>query len=265
MKVTFFVITFFLLNASFAQTNTDSIRIKKSSIEFNFGVIHTRLIDQGYTDSKLLFYGTNSKFRIGFSRELSTHLFNFALEVADGKVRSLHGNLPSQLTQGVVTLEYFHRLQQFNLFERESDVFIGINGSSRIYFLENSPIIDNTSIFTMQGIHLIAATRIKLNQKQQLNVSYLVPALVSAGRVLYSEADYSYRMQAQPIAYLLDYSRTTYFSVFDLIQLKADYTKKFSSAASFTIRYSFIYAESRFKAPIALYSNEILFGLKFGI
>jgi hypothetical protein len=264
MYAIFLLFALLILNSSFAQT--DSVKLShKNSITITYGFVHNRIIDEGYTDSRLLFRGTNSKLRIDFTHDALPNLFNFTLEASLGKVRSRQGNLPSELTQANITLEYFRRLKKYQLFGREGLIFAGISGSSRISRLANSPVIDNTDFLTMQGIYLGAMTRIKLSETQHLQIAYLVPTVVSIGRILYSEADFSYQMQNNPLEFLRENSQTTYFALSDLIQLKAGYVRKFTRSTSFMISYAFFFAKSNFKAPISLYSNELLLGLKFGL
>lgn len=265
MKIILSLISVFVLSSSFAQRDTVESRIRTNSIELNFGFIHTRLIDQGYTDSRLLFRGMNSKLRMGFSRDASTYLLRFFIQAGSGKVTSRHGGLPSDLTQAMLTLEYLRNVKRHSLFGKPVRLFAGISGVSQIYFLENSPVVDNTAIFTTQGINLALAARTTINEGQHLSVFYLLPALVSVGRVIYSEADFSHQMQTRPVDFLLSNSQMTYFSVSEFMHLRAEYEKRLSRTVSFTARYTFVYAASKFKAPVALYSNEFLVGFKFAL
>lgn len=263
MKVIFIISTLLITNSSFAQTDSLPLRQKKNSLFFEYGFLHNRLIDEGYTDSKLLFYGTNSKLRIGYTRETVAYIFNFIAEGGSGKVTSKHDHLPSELSHVRVAFEYFRHLKAYRLFGKETALFAGINCSGRVYVLENTHVLDNMSLFSMQGVYLGVLARVKIDPKRRLEVAYLLPAVVSVGRILNSESNFSHSEQTQPVAFLLDNSETIYFNVFRLVQLRVNYEKDISRHTSFTARYGFFYAHSAFKAPVSLYSNELLFGLKF--
>lgn len=253
------------INYSYGQTDTTLANTKKNNIQFDFGFVHSRLIDEGYTYSELLFRGTNRKFRLGYGRETATYIFNFLFEASSGKVASKSGNLASDLTNVKPTLEYLRRVKEYNLLGSKSKFFAGINLSSNNYILENSPVVDNSDVISLHGIYLGLVNQIKLNKSQQLQIAYLLPVVVSVNRIINSENDFTNEDYKHPVQMLFDNKSTSYFNVADFIQLKIGYEKKISRSTSWTATYSFFYMNSTFEAPIRMYSNELLAGLKINL
>lgn len=250
------------INCSFGQTDSTLATVKKDNIQFDFGFIHSRLIDEGYTASELLIRGTNPKFRLGYGRETEKYIFNFLFEASSGKVTSKSGNLPSELTNVKPALEYFRKVKQYTLFRKESKFFAGLNISSNNYVLENGPVFDNSDIFSMHGIYLGLVNQIKLNKSQRLQIAYLLPPVVSVNRIIDSENNFTNEDYKHPVQMLFGNKSTSYFKIADFIQLKIAYEKKIARSTSFTATYNFFYMNSAFEAPIRMYSNELLLGLK---
>jgi hypothetical protein len=261
-KLIILLISICFSNYSFGQTDSTITTAKKNNIQFDFGFVHSRLIDEGYTANELLFRGTNPKFRLGYGRETETYIFSFLFEASSGKVTSKSGNLVSDLTNIKPTLEYLRKVKQYKLFGNESKFFAGINLSSNNYVLENGPVFDNSDIFSVHGIYLGLVNQIKLNKSQRLQIAYILPAVIAVNRIINSENDFTNEDYKHPVQMLFANKSTSYFKIADFIQLKIAYEKKISRSASWTATYSFFYMNSTFEAPIRLYSNELLVGLK---
>ena len=250
------------INCSFGQTESTLTTAKKNKFQFDFGFVHSRLIDEGYTASELLIRGTNPKFRLGYGRETENYIFNFLFEASSGKVTSKSGNLPSELTNIKPTLEYLRKVKQYQLFGKNNKFFAGVNVSSSNYVLENGPVFDNSDIFSVHGIYLGLVNQIELNKSQRLQIAYFLPTVVSVNRIIDSENDFTNEDYQHPVQMLFGNKSTSYFKIGDFIQLKIGYEKKISRSTSFTATYSFFYMNSTFEAPIRMYSNELLVGLK---
>jgi hypothetical protein len=249
------------VNCSFGQT--DSTTFKNNNIQFDFGFVHSRLIDEGYTASDLLIRGTNPKFRLGYGRGTEKYIFNFLFEASSGKVTSKSGNLPSEFTNVKSTLEYLRNVKQYTLFGMESRFFAGLNVNSNNYDLENGPVFDNSDIFSVHGIYMGLVNQIKLKKSQRLQIAYLLPAAVSVNRILESDNNLTKEDDQHPVQMLFSNKSTSYFKIDDFIQLKIGYEKNVSRTASITATYSFFYMNNTFEAPIRMYTNELLAGVKF--
>lgn len=58
---------------------------------------------------------------------------------------------------------------------------------------------------------------------------------------------------------------TSYFAILDNVQVNVDYVIKISDHTRFEIRYGFFYVTSAIEAPVHIYSNQLLAGLKFDL
>src|SRR6187549_3247172 len=80
---------------AFGQPEDATLKVRKNSIRLGIGLIHVRMIDDGYTDNRLLFRGTNCKFNLGYGLEMAKYSFSFSVAGSIGKVESKSGDLPS--------------------------------------------------------------------------------------------------------------------------------------------------------------------------
>jgi hypothetical protein len=254
--------SFCFINFSFGQADSIPVRIKKNSIRLDLGVIHNRLIDEGYTSRRLLFYGTNLKLALGYGRETDNYIFNFSAESGSGKVESKGSGLPSEFSTVSLETGYLRKLKHHNLFGMDNLLFAGVQLSANNYDLENQPVFDNVDILFLNGIYLGVLNQIKIGKSQQLRVSYFLPVVLSTHRIIFSETNFTYEDEKKPLKLFFENRSTSYFSILKLFQLRVDYEKKLSRHASFTTRYRFFYANSSFRAPFQMYSNELLLGLK---
>jgi len=227
--------------------------------------VHSRLIDQGYTHSRLLFRGTNSKFGLGYSRETHKSIFDFSALASSGKMESKSGNLPSNLTLIHPSIGYLRKIKTYKLSKKENAFFAGIHLSSINYYLENEPVIDNIDIVSLHGIYFNFRNRLTLTKNQSFQLTYLMPAIIYENRVLWNSgaSNITYSDRDNILKTLMTRGRFSYFNVLRNVQFKAEYIVRLSDGADFDIQYGFFYLNSFKDAPIHLYSNELLLGLKF--
>ncbi len=236
---------------------------KRSSIDVNLGVVHGRFTDIGYTNSSLLFRGTNMRFGVSYTRETSKYSFVFSAMASAGKVESKGSNLPSDLIYVNPSLEYIRRLKDFQLFGKSSVLRAGIQLSSINYYLENEPVFDNIDIFSLHGMYLKFRNRLTLTERTSLQVAYSLPLIVYENRVLWNggASSFTYEDRDEILRTLTTHGQVTYFNLRN-IQLKVDYVIRMGNSADFLIQYRFFYLNSFSDAPIRMYSNELLLGLK---
>lgn len=238
---------------------------KKNNLQISFGFVHNRLINVGYTNSQLLFRGTNAKFGLGYGRETNNNVIKFSAEASFGDVRSKSGNLPSSFVLIHPSLTYLRTVKEYRAFEKENIFFAGIHLSSINYLLENEPIFDNIDIFSLHGIYLGFSNRLVLNKTNRLHVTYVMPVLVYENRVLWNggASDITYDDRDHLLKTLVTRGQFSYFSIARNIQFEADYIVSIGRNTDLEIGYRFSYLNVFSEAPIRMYSNELLFGLKF--
>lgn len=257
----------FISCAAFGQTESPPLKIRKSNIRLGVGLTHIRMIDEGYTDSRLLFRGTNSKFSLAYGRETGKHIFSFSVSASIGKVESRHGNLPTSYYFFQPSLEFLRNIRADELLGKENKLFLGVSLSSFNQGIENEKVIDNMSIFSLHGFYFSFCNRLRLNERQHLQLSYLMPAVVFENRLLWNGGASRYtRRDTENIPRLLtDNGKFSYFNLFNNIQFGLDYVVKTGKATSVRIGYKFFSASSRIEAPLHLYSNDLILELKIGL
>src|SRR5688572_17491482 len=120
MKSFRFFLIVFLQGGAFVLAAQEELAIKpkKNYIHVNLGLMHTRLIDEGY--SKLLFRGTPWKYGLGYGRETIRYQFSATVEAGLGGVESKHGNLPSDFYFIQASLEFSRKYRQVQFFGKPS-------------------------------------------------------------------------------------------------------------------------------------------------
>ena len=264
-----FFISSFTLSSFFivGQSETDETKNRKSNIQLNFGLVHCRLIDEGYTGSKLLFKGTNSKFSLGYGRETKQDIFNVLTAGSFGNVASKGSNLNSNFDYINFYIEYLRKNKQFEILGQKNEFIAGIHLSSINYVMNNEHIFDNVSIFSLHGVYFNVGNHFKLNEKHGLQLIYLLPTIVYTNRVLYNSgaSEITYEDLENIPRTLTTFGEFTYFDLFDNVQIHVNYLIKIGENVDFQVKYKFFFVENNIEAPLHIYSNEFLFGLKIRI
>jgi hypothetical protein len=267
--VKFFNILVFALTCSvtFGQTEDVVLKVRKSNIRFGIGLIHVRMIDEGYTGSRLLFRGTNCLLSLGYGRETNKYIFNFSVHGSFGTVESKSGDLPSNYFYIQPSLELLKNVRTSELSGKENKFFLGALLSSFNQEIENERIIDNISIFSMHGIYLSFFDRLNLTDRHSFQLSYAMPVVVYENRLLWNGGASQFTTgDIENIPRLLtEHGTFSYFNIFNNVQLGLDYVVKTGKATQLKIGYKFLSASSLVESPLHLYSNELIVELKIGL
>lgn len=257
-------VVFLLISpVAFGQTEAVNAPTGKNSIQLNFGFTHTRLIDDGYS-RKLLFRGTNSTFSLGYARETDHYLFNFSVEGSQGKIKSRSGNLPSDFYFVQPSLEYLRKVNDYRFLDKSANFFAGLSLSSTNYYIRNEYIFDNASLLSLHGIYLSLRSRMLLDEKQQLQITYRLPTVVYVNRLLWNggASELTYSDQNHLLRTLTTNGSSVWLDLLHNIQWTADYTRRIGRSTNFVIHYEFRYFSRPGAPAVHIYSNGLLVGLK---
>lgn len=254
-------------STTFGQAEDLSVKVRKSNIRFGIGLMHVRMIDEGYTDSKLLFRGTNALFSLAYGRESDRYIFNFSLSGSIGKVSSASGDLPTNYYYLEPALKYERNIHEFKALGKENKLFAGVLISSFNQGIENEKVINNVSIFSLHGLYFNFVDRLDLNERTYFQLSYSMPAVVFQNRLLWNGgASVFTRRDTENIPKLLiDHGKFSYFNLSSNIQLGVDYVMKTGKTTHLKIGYKFFYASSQTEAPLHFYFNELILELKIAL
>lgn len=256
-KITrFFLVAILLCGCilTFAQDDA-STQAPRNAIHITYGLVHSRLIDDGYSRN-LLFRGTNSKIGLGYSRETTKYLFHFSVEASGGKIKSKSGDLPSEFYTVQPSVDYMRNIG--------NRLLIGVGLSSTNYFIINEPVFDNASLVSLHGIYLNVSKRLTIDDRQRVQLTYRLPAAVYVNRLLWNggASDLTYRDQEHLIRALTTNGSFDYMNVFRNVQFNADYSKRIGKKTDLIVGYRFRYFGDRAEPSVRIYSNELQVGLK---
>jgi hypothetical protein len=262
LRIVFLVIC---VKNCFAQQDSLTQKTRSSNIQIAFGVSHTRLIDQGFTESKLLFRGTNARIVFGYGHETKISSFNFVSAVSAGKIRTKQSELAAHFLQVSFSIEYLRKLKTFGSQEKPSGLFAGLQFSTINYIIENSPVFDNIDALSLHGVYFKLRYQLELTKNQHLYFTWSIPVIVYTNRVLWNggASVYDNRDKNNAIRLLTTHGRYSYFNIAKNIRLTAVYKKQIGKNINFNALYAFNFVNNVIERSVHLYSNELLLGLQF--
>jgi hypothetical protein len=261
MKIKLQIFFLLLTTATFGQPDSALQKTKKNNIQVNVGFAHSRLIDEGFTQSKLLFKGTNFKAGLGYGRKSNKYIFNFLTSFSKGKVSTKESKLPTDFANINASLDYLRSVKV----SKEHHFFAGLQLSTINHIMQSERIFDNIDAFSLHGVYLNFLDEILISKKQSIQILYSMPAVVYENRALWNggASTFAYMDQKKIFKLFTTHGKYSYFNLINNIQLKIDYSLKIGKNTDFNIIYRFFYFHDFIQAPIHIYSNELLFGLKF--
>lgn len=141
----------------------------------------------------------------------------------------------------------------------------GLKVSSINQALISMQVVDNVSIMSLHGAYAYLQNKIQLDEKQSLFISYCLPLAVYENRLLWNggASKYSYR-EVQRIGRLMFTSGNwSFLALSRNVQLNVNYVRHISPQASLDVRYEFFRLANFSEAPIRVYANTLMVGLKF--
>ena len=249
---------------SFAQQDTLSHKPRRNNIQIDFGFVHTRLIDEGFTQSKLFFRGTNPKIGLGYGRQSAKSIFNFRIAISAGDISTKQNEWAAGFTNLSAAIEYLLYIRTYNVIGKESHLFAGLQLSTINYAIQNDPIFDNVDILSLHGIYFKLNWELTLSEKQDLQFGYSIPAVVYANQVLWNSGASVYDINDLDniLKLVSTHGRLHYFGILNNIPIELVYKRKIGRSVDFNIKYAFTYFNYSVERPFRRYSNELLMGLK---
>jgi hypothetical protein len=249
--------------STFGQQEDVVATPRKNYIQFDLGLIHPRLIDEGYS-TKLLFRGTNWKFGLSYGRETNKYLFSFSAEASAGKIESRSGHLPSDFQFIQPSLQYARKIRQVHFFGKQSTLLAGLSVRSTNYIISNQPVFDNVSVISLHGVYVNFGFEMNLSEKRRLLFSYRLPTAVYTNRLVWNggASDLTLEDQEHIIRTLTTRGSLGYFDLLHNIQVNVDYEMRMGKNTQFVAGYRFIYVSTASSPAAHTYSNELLMGLK---
>jgi hypothetical protein len=249
----------------FAQQDTLAQKRGKNTIQIDFGFVHTRLIDEGFTQSRLLFRGTNPKIGLGYGRQTAHSIFNFRTAIVPGSISTKQNDWAASFDDISAEIEYLYLVRASEVLGKESRLFAGLDFSTINYAIQNDPIFDNVDIFSLHGIYFKLNYDLMLSKNQNLQITYSLPAVVYVNQVLWNSGASIYDLNDLDNTFKLisTHGRYRYFGVSNNIPIEIVYKVKIGRNIDFNVKYAFTYINYSIEKPFHLYSNELLLGLKF--
>lgn len=252
---------------SIAQVDNLIQKSNKNSIQIDFGYVHNRLIDEGFTKSKLLFRGTNPKLGLSLEHQSSKYNVIFVLSANPGNISLKQIELESEFANISASIEYLRKIKTSKVQSKQFQWYAGLQLNSTNYAIINENIFDNIDVFSFHGTYLKFQYLATIDDKKSLKISYAIPAVVYANQVLWNSGASTYNFNDKRNIFKLigSHGEFHYFDITNNIPIEIVYQKKLSKNVDFIAKYSFRYLNYNVESPFSLYSNELLFGLKFNL
>lgn len=249
------------------QSEELTLSEKKSYLRFGIGITHTRMIDEGYTDRRYLFRGTNAKFSLAYGRETPRSIFNFYVDASVGDLESKQGELPSEYYFAEPTIEWLRHTTHYTTFGKMNKLFLGAQLSSFNQGIGDEKVVDNIRIFSLHGMYFNVLDRFRLTEKHYFQVHYSMPVIVYENSVLWNSGASKYTthdLENVP-KMLTDNGTFTYFNAFNNVQVGVDYVLKAGRSTNLLVKYNFVYVKSHVESRLGFYNNDVMLELKIGL
>jgi hypothetical protein len=262
-----FIILFLLVYSKicFAQQDTLSLKPARNNIQIDFGFVHTRLIDEGFTQSKLLFRGTNPKIGLGYGRQSTQSIFSFRTAINFGDVKTKQNEWAASFVNISAAIEYLRHIRTTKVIGKESHLFAGLQLSTINLAIQNDPIFDNVDILSLHGFYFKLNYKVTLSEKQNLEFIYSMPIVLYANQVLWNSGAsiYDFNDLDNIFKLVTTHGRLDYFGILKNIPIELVYKINIGRSVDFNVKYAFTYFNYSIERPFRLYSNELVLGLQF--
>ena len=244
-----------------AFTQPDTLSSRFHGLQFDAGLIHNRLVDEGLTASRLLFRGTAFKIKAGYW--MSAEKFNLGghLDFSTGDIQTTEDRLESKIIGINLYLFYLRRIAEYNVFERPGKLLAGLELASQNIVIDGIEVLDNVSVLFAQGLNTSVSQEILLSNTRSLHLGLVIPVVSFAKRESYDSGvnDELKEEADNPGQLLFNDSR---FVFIPGVRLKTAYARALGQQVSFVLAYEFRYLNNRQTMPLRIYSNELTAGLK---
>jgi hypothetical protein len=246
-----------------AQSDSD-VRFK-NNFHFAIGYEHTRLIDEGFSQSKLLFRGTNPVLNIGYKRINENFLANLNFKASPGSLITKQGGLTTEFYNVYTAIEYLKNLKLNSETKTKDNIFVGLQLSSTNYALISENVFDNYDLFSLHGLYLKMNYELNLKPSQRIIFSYALPTAIYANHVLWNSGAsiYDYDNTKNLLALVSSHGEMTYLKVLNNIPIEMQYQKRFRKKFDYIFKYNFSYTNYKIEAANRYYTNGLMVTLKF--
>ena len=245
-----------------------SLQAQKKSektFQLSLGADHIRLIDQGFTSSKLKFTGTAFIASMSYESLSETRLFGALLRGSFGNLTSADKSLNAEFTRLEIDLTYAKSLPEYSFLKIQNKVYAGVGISSYNFALENEPELENISITFYHTANLTLHQISHINEKNKLQLKVVLPVLGWVKRSAY-DGGANQELEEDSNNVLKLFFNDSEFSLLNPLKIprvNIAYSYRIAPKTEFTINYLFNYLHSRDPEPIKAYNNSLLGGFKF--
>ncbi|HMJ71138.1 MAG TPA: hypothetical protein VK508_19695 [Cyclobacteriaceae bacterium] len=253
------------LMAQDVADSPDSLAKARHEVEINAGAIHNRVIDEGFTASKLKFTGNTPAFQATYRRTGEKIVIHAGLYAAFGKVRTADQRISSRMYQYRISASVLRPLFKSGTSSSKIHLFIGGELSSMIYMRYDEKQIYNVSAMFIHGLYVHALGQLDLNSRSSISAELFVPGLLFTRYVaadgganvdLKPEADH-------PLELIFNKAAIASPVPFPYLRCKFGYSLKLSQRVSFAASYEFSRLRDQSEGTLRAYGNQILTGFKF--
>src|SRR5688572_23672122 len=160
-----------------ALAQTDPLSIRSHGLQFDAGLIHNRLIDEGLTASRLLFRGTAFKIKAGYWMSADKFKIGGHLDFSTGNIHTTEDRLKSKLIGLNLYLFYLRRVADYRVFDRSGKLFAGLELASQNIVIDGLETLDNVSVMFVQGLNISTTQEILLSNSRFLHLGLVVPVV----------------------------------------------------------------------------------------
>lgn len=262
IKLALFILTIFGTNVPlYGQGDSET----KNNFQLMLGAIHYRLIDEAFTENKLLFSGTSFAIDLAYQRKSNGHVFKTNIGANKGNVVAQEV-LKADVLYLQMATSFATRVKKFSMFGKSTELYFGSQLSIKDYVLSDNEIIENTTVLLNNSVGLYLYYFLVISTKSTIEADIALPLIGLHRREQY-DGGTNKKLEKDFEEGLFHVLFTDYqfgmISPLNLPQMNINYILSIGETSAFTVNYVFNYAANDSIQPIKLYTNGLLVGLRF--
>jgi hypothetical protein len=245
-----------------AQTDSTSLKPKRSNLRINFGLAHQRFIDEGLTFSKRAFHSTVPSLYLSYSWGRGNRIWQIGVEGSHGNAQTAEKDITADISTWNLSFNYLLKIKTYRFIGSRTEFWAGAGIGSNGLFTSNRTVLDNMGILLGHGLNLNVVQQMEISSSSHLKFWAEIPFATFTRSVIYDGGALDPHEYSGLNSLFLN-TRFSFLNMRNFPQLRVEYTRKIAPLTDLTVQYRFAYVNNQYQHPVRFYGNQLLAGFKF--
>ncbi|RAW02866.1 hypothetical protein [Pseudochryseolinea flava] len=241
-----------------AQIDVD-LEKNMGSISIDFGIAHTRTINEGLAFDNFLFAGNGIPVSIQYANTNSHRRTRASFKVLQSNLKA-KPDIPATLLHGAIKIDHVRSITHYRIANRQINLMLGAKFSTDVNYFE-SPALDNEDVLTINALHLEIVNTIALPKSKLLTVQLSIPTVGLCNRIILDGGLHEPQKENENVLDVLFRDSELCFA--NTYSLEIAYQHPLTRLTRWSTIYQFGYIRNNTIEAARLYRNEIRTGFTF--